>query len=184
MHALYEKEPVGSGFHFKFKEFRSLAGKDRGMIPHLLELHLNGAGNEPLRWHFFVEDEMARSRWPNCTLIINLKPNDAEGKLSLYEVVEAWGWSEYGWTPMMLHLRGLIKDKYPGQFNYSDFVRNEEDLDDPIFTMIYMKGTVKNGELIDGWTFPRPSSTNSVLLWPKTFEYFAEEARKAIHRPN
>jgi hypothetical protein len=182
VHALYEKQRVDSGFHFKFKEPRSLAGKDRGMIPHLLEVHLNGSGSEPLPWHFIIEDELIHGGWPNCTLIINLKPNDAGGNLSLYEVVEAWGWSQSGWTPIMLHLRGLITDEDSGACDPHDFIRKKEDLDDPIFTMIYMNGTVQNGELGGGWNFPPPSSTNSVLLWPKTFEYFAEEARKCILR--
>ena len=46
--------------------------------------------------------------------------------------------------------------------------------------MIYLDGTVRNGQLEGRWTAPRPSSTNSVLLWPFAFEYFAREANAII----
>ena len=84
----------------------------------------------------------------------------------------------------LLRLRGLAVDQERSQFAPPDFIVKREQIDDPIFTMMYMNGTIKNGELIGGWTFPPRSSTNSALLWPETFEYFAEEARKVIHGPN
>jgi hypothetical protein len=152
------------------------------MIPHLLEIHLDGIGDEPLPWHFLVQDELDRSRWPGCALIINLKPFGR--RLFLYEIVEAWGVSEKDWTPIMLHLRGLAVDRARAQLAPRDFIVKQQEIDDPIFTMMYMNGSIKNGELIGGWTFPPRSSTNSALLWPETFEYFAEEARKVIHGPN
>jgi hypothetical protein len=152
------------------------------MIPHLLELHLDGSGSEPLLWHIIIENELAHSRWPNCALIIDLKPNDAEGKAWLYEIVEAWGHSNRGWTPIMLRLKALPVGQSLAQFDPLDFVCKDGGDDTPIFSMMYMRGTVKEGSLDGTWAFPRPSSTNSALLWPETFNYFAKEAAKTIRR--
>lgn len=182
VHYLYDREQIGSEIQFKLREERSLAGINRGMIPHLLEIHLNGSGCEPKFWHLNIREELDKSRWPNCTLLIDLKPNDSAGNISLYEIVEAWGHSNRGWTPVMFHLRALFKDEYPSNFDRQSFTRKLEDIDDPIFTMLYMKGSIVNGELVGGWTFPASSSTNSVLLWPETFEYFAEHARRTIRQ--
>jgi hypothetical protein len=180
MYYVYEKLQSGRGIHYKYREKTQLAGSKMGKIPHLLEIHLDGTGSEPLSWHINIRETINRSRWPNCTLIIDLKPNDARGKLLLYEIVEAWGRSQAGWTPVMLHLRE-VKSEDRRQQNPPSFFRKPKKREVPIFTFVYMNGTVKNGELVGRWTFPARSSTNSVLLWPQTFEYFATEAGKALN---
>ncbi len=181
MYALYEKETVGGGFHYKYRGDTKLAGCKMGKIPHLLEIHLDGSGSEPLCWHYILEKEFAcTKRWKNCALVINLKPNDADGRISLYEIVEAWGHSNRGWTPIMLRLKSLFVDQSPERFDPRDFVHEDDESDTPIFTMVYMRGTVKDGCLEGTWAFPRPSSTNSVLLWPEMFKYFAGEAETTL----
>jgi hypothetical protein len=42
---------------------------------------------------------------------------------------------------------------------------------------MYLRGTIGDGILIDKWTTTGPGTTNSVLLWPETLEYFITEAR-------
>ncbi len=46
--------------------------------------------------------------------------------------------------------------------------------------MLYLKGTIKDGKIKGQWTAPRPSPTNSSLLWPSTFEFFYNEAKRII----
>ena len=182
MHALFDKVPEGDGFRYTFKEEKSLAGRNKGMIPHLLEIHLNGQGSAPLPWHFSVEEEIKRSRWPNCALLINLKPSATTGRLSLYEVNEVWGFSNGGWTPIMLHLKEISDLEAGGDFRRLSFLRRARHDDDPVFTFLYVNGTVEDGEVTGRWSFPGRSSTNSVLLWPYAFQYFCEEANKVLQR--
>ena len=92
--------------------------------------------------------------------------------------MRVWGHSDHGWTPIMFHLRGLFMDEHPAHFDRQIFCRADSEMDDPIFSMMYLNGSVRNGTLIGKWTPPGPSPTNSVLLWPETLQYFSGEAAK------
>ena len=120
----------------------------------------------------------------NQTLIIDLKPRNARRNLSLYEVSDVWGVSYSSWTPIMLHLRGLFIDEDPDCFDTKDFVRRPEEIDEPIFSMMYLQGGVKNGRLEGKWIPPGPSSTNGVLLWPEDFEYFLQQRENLLRNMN
>lgn len=113
---------------------------------------------------------------PDSALIINLKPKAKSPNLSLYEVVEVFGFSDSGWTAVLLYLRGLFVDEDPSKFDDRDFVRSPNETHDPIFSMTYLDGTIRDGQLKGKWTAPPPSATNSVLLWPAPFRYFARQA--------
>lgn len=175
MYAIYEKQVEGEEEKYNFKSKTCLFGCNSGKIASLLREELTSENNEPYKWHIDMLKQMPRGK----TLIINLKPNNIETNMSIYEIVNVWGYSEHDWTPIMLHLRGLIVDETSQKFNEERFSVKTSNIDDPIFSMLYLNGTVKNGEIVGKWTAPRPSPTNSCLLWPETFQYFIE-ARKSI----
>jgi hypothetical protein len=182
VYALYQKHPTGGGHRYQFAERVHLFGCNNGYIPWLLSESLSEAASEPLRWHLCIGDALKAVDQEDSTLIINLKPNAKSPNLSLYEVIEVFGYSASGWTPVMLHLGGLFVDEDPSQFDEMDFGRVPGEVDDPIFSMMYLKGTVRGKELQGPWTTPGPSSTNSVLLWPSVFEYFSRAASAIIER--
>ena len=82
----------------------------------------------------------------------------------------------------MIHIRGLFIDGDPMLVDEQGFVKNTKDVEDPVFSMMYLSGTVRGGKIVGKWTPPGPSSTNSVLLWPDTLEYFSSEAKKVIEK--
>lgn len=180
MYALYEKQFQGLGHRYIFKKQVSLFGCNRGYIPRLLKICLKGEASEPLPWHINISKAMKDVGQLNDSLIINLKPNSSKPNLSLYEVVDVWGYSDYGWTPIMLYLRGLFVDADPNAIDDRDFLLMPKEVEGPIFSMMYLSGTVKGGSIQGRWTPPGPSPTNSVLLWPNTFNYFAEKAKEII----
>ena len=128
--------------------------------------------------------DLSAMKHDNQTLIIDLKPRNARRNLSLYEVSDVWGVSYSSWTPIMLHLRGLFIDKDPDCFDTKDFVRRPEEIDEPIFSMMYLQGGVRNGHLEGRWIPPGPSSTNGVLLWPEDFEYFLQQRENLLRNMN
>jgi hypothetical protein len=182
MYTLYQKRAQGRGYRYQFAERVHLFGCNSGYIPWLVDETMPDAASEPLPWHLIIEAAMEKVDQPASALIINLKPNSKAPNLSLYEVIEVFGYSDSGWTPVMLYLRGLFVDEDPSGFDMNDFVRSPSQIDDPIFSMTYLSGTVRNGELKGKWTAPGPSSTNSVLLWPSAFAYFAGQANAIIKR--
>jgi hypothetical protein len=182
MYALYEKVADGESYRYLFGKQVSLFGCNSGYIPRLLARTVDKAASEPLAWHLVVDDALLAIGQKDHALIIDLKPNSKEPNLSLYEVVEVFGYSASGWTPVMLYLRGLFVDEEPSKFDARAFLRGPTDTEDPIFSMTYLKGTLRNGALQGRWTVPGPSPTNSVLLWPAAFKYFAERAQIIMDR--
>lgn len=178
MYARYEKRTVTDGStRYRFVEEVPLFGCNVGYIPKLLEERLSPDWTEPLKWHVNIASDLSAMTHDNQTLIIDLKPKNARTNLSLYEISNVWGSSYLSWTPIMQHLRGLFVDEDPNCFDRNDFVRRPEEIDEPIFSMMYLQGGVRNGQLEGKWIPPRPSSTNGVLLWPKDFEYFCQQRR-------
>jgi len=180
MYALYGKEYSDAQTHYVFDKETHLFGCNVGWIPKLLRGLLSSSASEPLKWNISVGSALEQAGFPARTLVINLKPNGKKPNLSLYEVMAVWGWSSHEWTPIMFHLRGLFIDDDPTEFESTDFYRSDRDVEDPIFSMMYLEGSVRNGKLFGPWTPPRPGSTNSVLLWPDCLKYFWDEAAKLM----
>ena len=82
----------------------------------------------------------------------------------------------------MIHIRGLVIDDDTNQIDDLNFTVVEQKVEDPILSMMYLQGTVKNGELIGRWTPPGPSPTNSVLLWSDVLDYFYKEASNVVSK--
>jgi hypothetical protein len=190
MYALYRKTRTADGLGDRYQLLQGndihLFGCTHGRIPLLLKQSLAVTANEPIKWRVSIESGMRDAGCPDHTLVIDLKPkrpNKPETNLSLYEVVEVWGHSSQGWTPIMLHLKGLFIDEDPKVANREDFTRSAEQVDDPIFSMMYLHGTVVDGSLVGKWTTPRPGATNSVLLWPESLKYFYREAARLMQGP-
>lgn len=181
MYALYDKIRNKRSTRYCFRDQISLFGCRSGYIPWLLKQELTFDSTQPLKWHVNVERGLQNMRQDSRTLIIDLKPNSTEPNLSLYEVLDVWGYSDSGWTPILLHLQGLFVDENPKRFDRNRFVRRLEQIDHPIFSMMYLGGTVKNGQLKGRWTTPGPSPTNSVLLWPDAFRYFQQQAQSVMN---
>ena len=180
MYAIYRKSWVNSISRYQFVDEVSLFGCKHGYIPTLLRASLPASQNEPYEWHLDIASALADAGKKEHTLIINLKPKTVTPNLSLYEIADVWGRSASGWTPIMMRLRGLFVDEDPKTHDANNFERKPDEIDDPIFSMLYLSGSVENGKIVGRWTAPAASPTNSVLLWPDTFNYFAKEARKLM----
>ena len=180
MYALYNKIQNNDSTRYQFLKQVSLFGCNEGYIPQLLSQQLSTSSTEPMSWHVNIENSLRSVERDNQTLVIDLKPNSKKPNLSLYEVSNVWGYSTSGWTPILLHLRGLFIDEDPSRFDKDDFIRAPAEVDEPIFSMMYLQGTVDRGQLVGKWTTPGPSPTNSVLLWPDAFKYFWQEAKKVM----
>ena len=182
MYSLYAKIEKPKSFKFSIRENISLFGCNNGYIPWLLKLSLTEKDNEPFKWNIKIQDALKKSDYHNQTIIINLKPNSSDPNISLFELQEVWGYSSSNWTPVMFYLKGIFVDEEPKEIDLNNFERNKDDIDDFIFSFAYINGTIKNGSLEGKWTAPRPSSTNSVLLWPDAFSYFISEYNRIIKK--
>ncbi|MDP9173162.1 MAG: hypothetical protein M3O30_04755 [Planctomycetota bacterium] len=172
---VYEITVSNSRTRFYKREQSNLFGCNKGIIAKLLDPpSLQG---EPYPWHLAVE---SASPLKGKGFVIELKPKAGvvKSEFSFYQVCDAWGYSCDGWTPGMLRLKGLSVDGKPSINDPADFEIRWERQPENIFTFVYYAGSVRAGNLVGTWNAPRPSSTNSVLLWPEAFKFFTAEAYK------
>ena len=176
MYARYTRTRVGGdASRYQFQKQVSLFGCNSGFIPWLLSAKIPTGQGEPYLWHVNVVHELGtHSGYPNSTLIIDLKPKQNKLNLSLYEVMDVWGYSSHSWSPILLRLNGLFVDKDPALINRNDFVRKDDELDGPIYEFLYLDGSVNDGKIVGSWVPPPASPTNAALLWPDTLNYFVQ----------
>lgn len=173
MYALYKKSREKRQVtRYTFLQPVSLFGCNEGFIPWLLAQQTHTSQNEPYKWRLDVQSALAKANHPDSALVIDLKPKQIKTNLSLYEVVDVWGYSASGWTPILLHLSGLFVDADPRNVDRNDFSIRDDENDGPIYEVLYLDGSVSLGKLTGRWTAPPASPTNAALLWPDTLKYF------------
>ena len=172
MYYLYQRTNVGkNSTRYQTKEKQvALFGRNEGFIPWLLAFKIPPEQSEPYSWHINVLSELdAQPETRSTSLVIDLSPN--RPTTNFYELLDVWGWSEDGWTPLLLRLNGLFVDDDPKIKQQPDFVRDAADIAGPIYEFVYVAGTVKNGKLDGRWMPPGP--LQAVVLWPEPLNYFS-----------
>ncbi len=182
MYMRYKKSRRGSQSRYQFVEQVSLFGRHVGFIHWLLERQTSTSQKEPYLWHLPIESalnnaEYEGTKYQGSTLVIELKPKQQK-TLELYEMLDVWGYSYSGWTPILLHLSGLFVDADPKKVDRNDFSIRDDEKDDPIYEVLYLDGSVSNGKLVGRWNAPPVSPTNAALLWPDTLNYFVRCIRE------
>lgn len=177
MYARYLKTKIKGGTAYRFAEQCRLFGCNEGFIPWLLGRHLPAQQDEPYPWHLSVSDSLNGATeygidYTGSTLVIDLKPKQSKTNLSLYEVLDVWGYSSSGWTPILLHLSGLFVDADPRTIDRNNFEVADVDRVEPIYEFMYLDGSVRGGKLVGRWNAPPASPTNAALLWPEALAYF------------
>jgi len=180
---LYKKSKSGDTTNFVRLQKVSLAGCKSGLIVAYIRKVLDRFADEPLKWSFSNKQMFDKLFLDGNALIIDAKPH-SEKEILLFEIVNISGFSHHGWTPILLELREVLVDEDPQKYNRMNFSLQGHNPKNPVFNMLYLKGTVKNGQIKGDWNFPGPSPTNSVFLWPETLAFFASQMglRKDIFR--
>lgn len=172
MYMRYLKSRRGANCHYSFAEKTSLFGCNNGFIPWLLRKQIAEAQEEAYSWHINIGSALNATEYRGSTLVIDLKPKQKKTNLSLYEVEDIWGYSDNGWTPVLLRLSGLFMDADPSRINRNRFRIGDNERIGPIYEFLYLSGSVSDGKLTGGWTAPPSSPTNAALLFPDTLRYF------------
>lgn len=156
----------------------SLFGCNSGIIPSILRLGKYDEANKQHDWHIEVEKSLEGIGMPNCTIVIDLKSKQRDTNVSLYELVDVWGYSYEDWSPILLLLYGLEVDARPNDVNPVDFIVDPKGYDVPIYEFLYLNGGIAGGKLAGKWIPPPSSPTNAALLWPETLGYFIKCIRQ------
>lgn len=66
----------------------------------------------------------------------------------------------------------LLVGDDPNEYDRNDFVLEGNGSFEPVYSTLYVRGSVEQGKITGKWIPPRASPTNSVLLWPSAMTYF------------
>jgi len=174
MYSLYSKHVIRNRVSFKFLEQISLYGCNVGLIPKLLSGIMPRKAKEPLKWHLPVQATLPKIGINNSIIIIDIKPADKSKDILLTELLDVWGYSNGGWTPILMRQKVLLTGENKTRNRKRKFSIPTSEYCDVVHSLLYLSGSVDGGKLIGRWTSPGPSSTNSVLLWPDALEYFMD----------
>ena len=179
MYYLYNKSASEYTIEYTRDKTTSLFGCNSGLLIDILRSQLRPDSNEPLEWHLNVELGLERIGIKSKAIIIDLKPKQSEHNVSLYEVLDVWGYTADGWTPVLLHLKGLIVDRSAAEIDAQCFSLAGSQAPPSIYEFLYLQGTIANGKLKGKWTAPPSSPTNAALLFPKALKYFLAKIKES-----
>ena len=175
----YNRTDKNGNWRFALQEKDHLYGCRVGIVANALKalLEQDQVGKqEPWGWHINVSKEVQKLNCTGDVFVIDLKPKKrGKKKFSFYELLDVWGYSNKGWTPALLRLRGLLVDDCDPCRDYNCFTIDPKEVKkEPIFTFAYFSGSIENGEIKGRWSCTGPASSNAVLLWPEAAKYFTD----------
>ena len=98
--------------------------------------------SEPYPWRLSREQIIDILNLHADEIVINAFPKNRTG-LSLYRIRDAFGYCDGGWTPILLHLDCLAINSE--EFNLDTFNIDVNKIDEHIFAILYMRGSIKEG---------------------------------------
>lgn len=152
-----------------------LAGKSGPLAKYSHDLNLEG--KFPFRWHATEEDIIRHlGGLPGGqAIVIDLKPGVAKN-VSLYRLLDVWGFSYQAWTPLALRLRvlfGDLEDADPKSFKASFIDAGKEHAQ--VGEFLYLQGGVSKGT----WNWGMVGRVNGALLWRDAFDFLVGNLQKA-----
>lgn len=174
MYALYDRHTDNGKVRLTLSDKISLAGCNSGLIPNSLKEKLSETDNPPIGWTLHTAYDFNRQ---NQSVIIDIKPrNKKYSEVFLCELDTVFGFSYNEWTPIMYRLKQLYSDITPDQLNKDSFIY--PDNPEIIYTMLYLAGSFRDGQLIGTWNYPGPSPTNALLLWSEAMTFFHRQVKQ------
>lgn len=172
MYAVYNIKNVENKIYLEcYDDEVSLAGINSGIIAAELGNILQAEHKPPLGWKLPIKKIYAAKEQK---VIIDIKPSSTD-EIVLCEIDSIFGFSYENWSPIMMRLRQLHNQDREEGFDKYYFEYPAEENTEVIYTMAYLNGSFKDGELHGTWNWPGKSNTNSVLLWPEAMSYFIKQ---------
>lgn len=173
---LYDVTPTTNGKRYTLVRTIPIAGKTAGPLAAIHDSK-NATRKTPFPWHAPVTEILRTiGAKPTQEILIDLKPNVSKN-VSLYRLLDVWGFSYAEWTPLALRLEALFSDRSqedPAQFKASFTDENAE----PSFVgeFLYVQGGTAGGT----WNWGQVGSVNGALLWRDAFDYLSGELSKVL----
>ena len=170
MYSWYKRTNKNGQIHLIWEERMSLAGCNNGIIANELKEIITATDIPPIGWTIPIAEKWNKQDY---SVIIDIKPNTEE--IFLCELDRAFGYSFDDWSPIMLRLKLLYNDATKEDLDKNNFIYPDDT--DIIYTMLYLYGSIRNGQLIGTWNPPFGTIT-ALLFWPEAMTFFFEQVKK------
>lgn len=172
----YDTVDVSSGRQFNFQQQISLAGT-RGPLATCART-ANPANQIPFGWHA-SEDKLVGHFGGipgQQAIVIDLKPR-VTGNVSLFQLLDVWGYSSEHWTPLAVRLRALFVDlQEPNPLAFKNSFIDPGTNHSLVGEFLYMHGGVLGGK----WTWGMVGRVNGALLWKDAFTFLTDGLAKSL----
>lgn len=173
---LYDTDVLPVGLRYNFRQVISLAGSAGPLAT--FARATNPAKNVPFAWHAREEGLVAHfgGQPAKQAIVIDLKPR-VSGNVSLYRLLDVWGYSLASWTPLALRLQALFVDyQEPNPHVFKNSFVDPGTDHALIGEFLYMQGGVLSGK----WTWGMVGRVNGALLWKDAFVFLSEGLAKSL----
>lgn len=170
MYSWYQRTNENGELHLIWEEQMSLAGCNNGIIANELKEIITATDNQPIGWTIPIAEKWNKQDY---SVIIDIKPNTEE--IFLCELDRVFGYSFESWSPIMLRLKLLYNDTTKEDLDKSNFVYPDDT--EIIYTMLYLYGSIRDGQLVGTWNPPFGTIT-ALLFWPEAMTFFFEQVKK------
>jgi hypothetical protein len=111
MYWLYSRETSDGNTTYKKLRSTKLFGSRKGIVAELLRSKILPQQDEPYEWNVDVRKDFAKTGRPNYSLVIDVKPKNKSPELLFHELLDVWGYSANDWTPILLRLKEIVREK-------------------------------------------------------------------------
>jgi hypothetical protein len=138
----------------------------------------NRASTVPYPWHATAGDliQLLGADPQRQALVVDLKPGVVDN-VSLYRLLDVWGFSDKNWTPLALRFISLFVDREeanPVAFKNS-FV-DDGSGHNWVGEFLYVRGGVHSGS----WNWGMVGRVNGALLWPEAFAFLSKSLAETV----
>lgn len=151
--------------------------KRTSSLPKVMKQYVAGLTSKEtdnvVTWHLNESDLLMRLGLDASlnSIVVDLKPSQTES-ISLYRLAGVWGYSGYGWTPLLVILETFFVDhkvlnpsNFKQKFNLSLNLGGNK-----VHEFLYLRFDQNGGNANWG----RSGWVNASLLWPDSMRYFME----------
>jgi hypothetical protein len=173
---LYNKTPRADYNDYTFIQNIKIAGNTGPLAK--IQSRLNIDKSKESQWHASDEDVLREIGLTpeNHAIIIDLKPN-VKGIVSLYKLLDVWGYSYPAWTPIAVRLEEFFSDRE--ESDPSEFKKTFSDKEaehNLLGEFLYLQGGTNGGS----WNWGMVGRVNGALLWPSALKFLAGEILKTV----
>ena len=139
---------------------------------------LNPEKRIPLKWHVTSKKiiQILGGAPTEHAIVFDSKPGSTS-RVSLYRLLDVWGFSYANWTPLAIRLRTLFADrKEANPFTFKNSFLDPGTEHSLVGEFLHVQGGVSEG----AWNWGKVGRAHGALLWSDAFDFLSTALKQSI----